>query len=587
MSDNWKTMLENKKSRLDFVYEQFNKTIEKSIKKDKLLNIKNIELVNKFIPNLSNTGINSERDANLNDEYFDISFAYFVNTNSDIWCTGETFKDQLWNYFLQFDPSPNKEYIQWFVNLYSDLCKDRPQITRDNKTGDKFSDKTIRKETLFFEDFGKIAEALETFMFLKKTNVLSTSQKDINQYKTYHDFVNTIKPYAPGDDDDDNENVHTLTHSEIKSIQNYVDLKTKNANSYKNAGIPLTELCFENKEWVVVITHNRESNKILGKNTTWCTAGTRYSDMFHSYYDKGPLFVLIKKGFGSKKHINKDASVRLQFHFETGNYMDANDRPINIQDFLNKNPEIKLYLANHIIKVVSDMGKVDRTGTQKVVEFLTKLGYAEELIGILVKSQPEKLELVDFNLTEENVKEIGKITALKQLLLNNCNVCEIPESFTNLKNLKELSIIHDKKLKHIPDFISSLTNLVKIDFSNCNIQNNFDLLGLDNLEELNLDNNRELSQIPKNIDKCKKLCRLSLSKCDLKNLDDSILNLKRLFMLDLHYNKNLTHIPEKLTSLPELIACNLDNTNLPNHLKTALRDNATYKKEKCTVVIYD
>jgi hypothetical protein len=58
-------------------------------------------------------------------------------------------------------------------------------------------------------------------------------------------------------------------------------------------------------------------------------------------------------------------------------------------------------------------------------------------------------------------------------------------------------------------------------------------------------------------------------------------------MLDLHYNKNLTYIPEKLTSLPELIACNLDNTNLPNHLKTALRDNATYKKEKCVVVIYD
>ena len=65
--------------------------------------------------------------------------------------------------------------------------------------------------------------------------------------------------------------------------------------------------------------------------------------LFSKFSEYIVLFVLIKKGFGGKKLIDKHPNTRLQFHFEDNMYMDALDKSIDINNFLFENKDIKKY----------------------------------------------------------------------------------------------------------------------------------------------------------------------------------------------------------------------------------------------------
>lgn len=575
-------MSEIKKTRLDFVYDQLCKQYEKSAKKDKLIsNINYQDQLENYIGTVNESNIFTEESM---DNYIDISFLKFLShVNLDIRTLGATFKDAIFNYFLKFDPTSNKEYLQWFINLYGNVCKDRPQIHMTNRTNENFSTKTVSSEVLFFEDFGKISESLEIFTFLKKTNVLSHQQRDINQYSTYKSFINTIKPYAPADENDDSEKVHTLTHTEIKCIQNYIDAEDKSNDAFQATETPIAELVYEDDDWVIVQTHNKEANEIFGRNTTWCTAGTRFMDIFALYHSQGPLLVLIRKGYGSVSQIRKNSNVRLQFHFESSQYMDAKDVGIKIDVFLKKYTKVKAFLTKYVDAAAFKLSCSGKP--QQVVDFLKKLGYGDELIKVLKRVMPEALELDDFDLTDSALAEIGDITTLKSLKLNNCNVTRIPESFGKLTKLTNLQLYGNKKLTTIPEHINKLINLVDLDISNCDIKNAFDISGLVNLEHLIFDNNQNLTKFP-TLGNIKQIDRITASNCNLGEIPDAIMNLKFLYMLDLHYNKNLKKIPIGLTTLPALVALNIHQTKIKNDDIDVLLEQAMGKTEKCAVAVF-
>lgn len=573
----------NKKTRIEYIYDIFTQQYERSLKKDKLIQPNQEAILKKYIITDETTNLTELCKVPYNT--IDISFVNFYIEmfgfdrliNSTYKDTGLV-KDAIFQYFLDHDPSYNKEYVSWFINLYADLCKSRPQITQSNKTGDNFSKKTLVSEKLFFEDFGKISDALVTFDFIKKTKILNNDQKDINNYKTYHDFINTIKPYMVDDKDDESNSIHTLSPSEIKCIQNMV-------NGEENP--PLAELVFESDKWVIVITHDKESNVIFGKNTTWCTAGTRYMNLFDNYNKQGPLFVMIKKGYGSRKAILKDPGVRLQFHFETNQYMDAEDKPIDMSDFLLKNKDIKEFFRPYIAKAVrKKMMSNDKGNLNYVIEFLTKLGYIDELIPILRDSKAEVLDLKEVSLGEDVINRIGEITTLKTLNLSDCKLTKFPDFLSKLTNLVNLNISKNKGITFIPEFINQLVNLENLDLSWCDIKDDFEIGGLTKLKYLLLDCNQKLEKLPNGFDKCKNLKRISASCCAIKEIPDSILTLPELFMLDFHQNPNLHILPDELTAMEKILAVNLDRCGLSIEKHETLKKHATSKKIKCTYVYY-
>jgi hypothetical protein len=558
-----------KKSRVEFLYENsFKATYRKAVKRGQLTKFDNRH---EGFTSLHHMVYNNPEDL-----FYDYRLFSFLSnmgiSPTDYLGEEKTPREVAFNFLVECDPTPNKENLQWLLGLYKN------QLISYTPT-DSDSDTNINNN--FYEDlYTTVKSSLETFAFLKKTNVLAESKRDINKYPDYQTINEVVLPYMMmGDEGEDN--VHTLDTKELRCIQNHQNFIEKNKEYDESVG--RAELVFENKDWVIVVTHDKPANIEFGKYTTWCTAGTRYGSMFESYHGRGELFVLVKKGYGSKQAIKKDASVRLQFHFEDQQYMDAPDRPISINDFLFKNPEIKNFFKKYITKTVlpkrQKKGKVNDD-----IQFLLKLGYGDEIIKMLKESKPKVLDFsgnkMDYNL----LSEIGDIDSLEKLDFSDCSLSQIPDSIQNLKKLKYLKL-RNNDIEFIPDWLNKLTSLTFLDLSGCNIKNRFDLTGLSNVTDVVLDYNRRMTDLPTGLETLNKLARLTASNCSLKKVEESILNCPELFLVDFHGNKNLTKIPANISGMENIIAICIDDTGIDNDLMKALK--ASRRSNDVSIIKYD
>lgn len=81
------------------------------------------------------------------------------------------------------------------------------------------------------------------------------------------------------------------------------------------------EKVYEDNEWVVYVPHSHAAARRGGEGTHWCTASE--NDYYYNMYSKqGPLYINIRKSDGAK----------FQFHFETMQFMDANDEPTSLRN---------------------------------------------------------------------------------------------------------------------------------------------------------------------------------------------------------------------------------------------------------------
>ena len=81
------------------------------------------------------------------------------------------------------------------------------------------------------------------------------------------------------------------------------------------------ETAYEDDEWIVYVPHSHAAARRGGEGTRWCTASE--NDYYYNMYSKeGPLYINIRKSDGAK----------FQFHFETRQFMDANDKPVRLNE---------------------------------------------------------------------------------------------------------------------------------------------------------------------------------------------------------------------------------------------------------------
>lgn len=81
------------------------------------------------------------------------------------------------------------------------------------------------------------------------------------------------------------------------------------------------EKVYEDDEWVVYVPHSYAAARRGGEGTNWCTASEN-DDYYNYYSNQGPLYINIRKSDGAK----------FQFHFETNQFMDADDDPIQLNE---------------------------------------------------------------------------------------------------------------------------------------------------------------------------------------------------------------------------------------------------------------
>ena len=153
------------------------------------------------------------------------------------------------------------------------------------------------------EDLYKWEEYFEIFKRLKREFPV----KDINQIKTEDQIDEFVKKAIEIRD----REVDPSKKKGVEKSDKYKDLRIGEVSGFQVYKIPKGT----SDEMYGVACD-------LGSGTEWCTATGNTKQWFDNYAKQGPLYIFI--GPNGEKY---------QFHYETGNYMDKNDRSILDRNF--------------------------------------------------------------------------------------------------------------------------------------------------------------------------------------------------------------------------------------------------------------
>ena len=183
--------------------------------------------------------------------------------------------------FELIDPTPNYQYIQPLMNWY------------------------IKDKFRGFEDSHRLRDALTLFSRFKQR----LDKRDINQYANINELEDAVEPWEL-----------ELTKKEKRQQGEYhID-----ENSY--------ELWKENASYIIVIPKNQKAACAFGSGTKWCTASTQADDSYFKHYnDEGHIYIIRTKDPNyDKDSIIATTNPIMQWHFESGQFMDVRDSPIEL-----------------------------------------------------------------------------------------------------------------------------------------------------------------------------------------------------------------------------------------------------------------
>ena len=100
----------------------------------------------------------------------------------------------------------------------------------------------------------------------------------------------------------------------VKDLSDDFKPVRKQSNAKENL-----EKVYEDNEWLVYVPHSHAAARCGGEGTHWCTASE--NDYYYNCYsNQGPLYINIRKSDGA----------RFQFHFESNQFMNADDEPVRL-----------------------------------------------------------------------------------------------------------------------------------------------------------------------------------------------------------------------------------------------------------------
>lgn len=251
-------------SRLDFLKNDFKERIER--KYDKFLKFYSKE----------NWSPDKENDAFVKNILLKDAFKEGRLISKELWIN---FMLEQFNKLEQADPTENKQYLSWLINVYL-------------------------SGNLLEEDIYKANEALTSFT--KNKEKIPVEQRNINYFSDLTTLFEVVAKYASNEE---------MSASEKEKI-----IKLEGA-----------EQVYDSPNWKIIIPKTKDAACLYGKSTKWCTA-SQDSNRFDYYSKNGPLFILINKQITNDRDVFK----KYQFHFESEQFMDTLDRRINITDFSKK-----------------------------------------------------------------------------------------------------------------------------------------------------------------------------------------------------------------------------------------------------------
>jgi len=347
------------------------------------------------------------------------------------------------------------KYTQWLLKQFNGLNRAAEQEAEFGTP--EYKGQLNRLQELFFEDLYKTTEDLQKYERFK--GQLPENMRDINKLNTGQLF-DAVKDFSL--------EMATMSKAERKTSSTH----------------PGGEIIHDGNNWEVIKIEDKgalgkEAACFYGgqnKETRWCTSapGLNY---FETYIKQGPLYVLIDKSGEEKGSISGLPLHRYQFHFPSNQFMDVNDRQIDLIAFLNENPELKELFKPEFAKGLSSVDKKQVTvdyPRDTTSKYLALYGF-DDFFEML----PKDITSFDFtqksgggygekgvspNINLKLPKEISKFKNLEALHLDGV-VSELPEEISKLDNLKFLSVPNNKNLKSIPSSVAQIPNLMVINIT--------------------------------------------------------------------------------------------------------------------------
>jgi hypothetical protein len=173
--------------------------------------------------------------------------------------------------------------------------------TKKIGTYSKWLLKLFQDGKLLLEDLYKATEYLTLFDKLKAQKVITGTAADINRYGSLPDLFKYIKEFGGTGETGEDESYLLEDRYFINSGE--------------------AEVFHEDDDYLIVIPRTLNASQFYAHGTEWCT---QFPDMFKEYSDKGDLYIIIDK---HKLNTDED-NRRMQFHFQSMQYMDMMDEEI-------------------------------------------------------------------------------------------------------------------------------------------------------------------------------------------------------------------------------------------------------------------
>ena len=211
--------------------------------------------------------------------------------------------------------------------------------------------------------------------------------------------------------------------------------------------------------------------------TRWCTSSPGLT-WFDRYIKDGPLYVVMPntgKKFKTDKEFGDVSGLpafRYQFHFPSNQYMDPDDRQIDLIDFLNTNEEgMKEFFKPEFMKGLSSAGgtKVSvNYPSDSASKFIALYGFDE-----FFETLPKNINRLEFiaksqnNLNLNIPSTIGNFKDLTALHFVGC-VASLPDSICNLEKLQFLSLPDNPNIQMLPSCIAQMPRLSVVNMKGSN-----------------------------------------------------------------------------------------------------------------------
>jgi len=344
---------------------------------------------------------------------------------------------EVFSEMISADPTNNKMYVQWMLNMFSRFMKDvKSQAYGIRLVGEDLPQ--AEKYLTIFEE-NKRKKKFKDLCIGSYSLKGITDPTDINQYKSLSQLFDAVDPFIEKD-----PSVIERTIMKFAELgKAYIPVKDRKFTVY----IPLTV----------------EASTVFANYANWCTARPR-NGMFKSYTEGNrkpngevsKLYVII-----NNKFFDGQSDEIFQIHFETNQLKDRGNSQ-NVSIFENVISESE-GVANFFKEELTIMAKQRRTvKNNPYLDYLLKFGFAETLFELLEDNSPT---IKFMNREIPVIPDVSKFKHLDQIIITDAKLKELHPSIGSLDKLC-LLVLANNNLKALPSEIGNLKNLEFLNIKN-------------------------------------------------------------------------------------------------------------------------